>query len=264
MSINVSQVFVRYPDEKDAAGVLAAYRQKKGGPSFIVVRTPAPWLAVSAGDDAPAPEAARALSRALEAAAVWYGLAGSSLAYRLIRFELGREAERVLEPPEIYDPDGAFPLPAYRDAEEELYRRLRALGLPAEYIYLFAEEIGMSGDGEVKADAVVVRDSGARPFLHRVPRRGSDRARTLFDLYKEGEQTVYETLNLCGAFDEARAQALFRTLEEVCRRRALPAGWKIRYLAGSARDPELGPRLADAWPKGKYSFDFAAAVPGSR
>ena len=102
MSINVSQVFVRYPDEEDAAGMLEEYRQRqKGGPSFLVARTGTDWLAISSEDNMPAPEVARFLSRGLEATAVWYGLAGSILAYRLIRYSLGKEEEKVLEPAEV-------------------------------------------------------------------------------------------------------------------------------------------------------------------
>jgi hypothetical protein len=257
LSINVSQIFVRYPDEKDAAGVLAELQKKApGGLSYIVVRTPSPWLAISAGDNAPAPETARHLSRALEASAIWYGLAGNTLAYRLIRTELGREASRVLVPEEIFQAEAAAVLPIYRDVEQELHRRLLEAGVPAEYIYLFIEEIGVSGSDGEKPDAAAVRDGQVESFRHRVPRRGSEGVRTLFDLYKEGEETVYEMLHLHGAFDESRAEHLFRTLEEVCRRRSLPAGWKVTYLAGSVRDPELGRRLATAHSRGRYSFDL--------
>ena len=257
MSINVSQIFVRYPDEKDAAGFLAELqRRSPGGLSYVVVRTPTPWLAVSARDNAPAPETARQLSRALEASAIWYGLAGNALAYRLIRYELGRESDKVLEPEEIFRPEATYALPAYRDVEQELYRRLRDQGLPPEYLYLFAEEIGVAGGEKGNPDAASVRDGTVEPFRHRVPRRGSDAVRTLFDLYKEGEQTVYEMLHLHGAFDESRAEQLFKTLEQVCRRRSLPPGWKVRYMAGSVRDPGLGRRLAGAHSRGRYSFEL--------
>jgi hypothetical protein len=257
VSINLSQIFVRYPDEKDAAEVLADFQKgRSGAPSFFVARTPGPWICVCAGDNMPPPDAARALSRALEASAVWYGLAGNTLAYRLIRHELGREAEKLLVPAEIFDREGRFPIPEYRDVEHELYRKLREIGLPAEYVYLFAEEIGMAGGDAGPADAAAVRDGAVQPFRHRVPRRNHDDVRTLFDLYKEGEQTVYEMLHLHGEFDEARAQQLFRTLEAVCRRRNLPEGWKVRFLAGSARDPKLGPRLADAHARGRFTYEL--------
>jgi hypothetical protein len=257
VSINISQIFVRYPDEKDAAELLAdPQRRGPGRPSFVVVRTRTPWLAISAGDNAPAPDVAQSLSRALEAEAIWYGLAGNTLAYRLLRYEHGRETQRVLEPAEIFRPDEAFPLPVYRDVEEELYRKLREAGLPAEYIYLFVEEIGVAGGDLPGTDAASVREGRVDLFRHRVPRRGSDGVRTLFDLYKEGEETVYEMLHLHGAYDESRAQHLFRTLEEVCRRRNLPPGWKIKYMAGSTNDPELGPRLAQLHAAGRFTFEL--------
>ena len=256
MSINVSQIFVRYPDEKDAASVLAdLQRREPESPSYVVVRTATPWLAVSAGDNTPAPETARHLSRALEATSTLYGLAGNTLAYRLIRHELGRETTRVLVPEEIFNPDTQFSLPVYRDVERELHQKLREAGIPHEYLYLFVEEIGVSGqDG--KPDAVAVKDGGVESFLHRVPRRGSEGVRTLFDLYKEGEETVYEMLHLRGAYDETRAQQLFKTLEEVCRRRSLPPGWKVTFMAGSMSDPELGRLLMGAHSRGRYSFDL--------
>lgn len=259
MSINVSQIFVRYPDPNDTASLLIDVLKKQPGiPSFVVTRTGTPWLAVASGDNAPSPEVARGLSRALEAAAIWYGLAGNALAYRMIRYHLGKEAERIQEPPEIFKPGGPFPLPAYRDVERELYQRLREAGIPAEYIYLFAEEIGVAGGSGRKPDALLARGGRTEAFAHRVPRRGTDGVRTLFDLYKEGEQTVYEKLSLHGAFDEDRAQHLFRTLEEVCRRRMLPAGWKVRFVAEAPANPELGPRLAGAYARGKFSFEFDA------
>lgn len=257
MSINVSQIFVRYPDEKDAAEILARYSAGAGErpSSFLVARTPGPWLAVLAADNAPAPEAAQLLSRTLEAAAIWFGLAGNTLAYRLIRYAWGRPIEQTQEPPEIFRPDATFLLPEYRDVEEILYRRLRAEGVPAEYVYLFAEEVGAGSFGG-RADAAVVRAGTVEPFAHRVPRRGADAVRTLFDLYKEGDSVVYEMLHLRGTFDEGRAERLLRTLEEVCRRRTLPPGWKVRYVAGSVRDPELGRRLAAAHAKGRFSFEL--------
>jgi len=264
VSINVSQIFVRYPDEKDAAEVLSTYQQaREGAPSFVVARTPSPWLAVLAGDNATAPETAQLLSRALEASSLWYGLAGNALAYRLLRYELGRETERVLEPAEIYRTDASFLLPEYRDAEQILYGRLRQASIPAEYVYLFIEEVG-AGSRPGRTDAAVVRQGRIESFLHRVPRRGADGVRTLFDLYKEGEQTVTEMLHLYGSFDEGRARQLFRTLEAVCGRRTLPPGWKVRYLAGSVRDPQLGRRLAATHAEGRYTFDLEPPNPESR
>lgn len=257
MSINLSQIYVRYPDEKDAAGVLADLQRKTAASvSYIVTRTPSPWLAISAADNAPAPETARVLARALEASALWYGLAGNTLAYRMLQYDLGREVAKVLVPEEIFQPQATYVLPVYRDVELELHRRLREIGIPTEYVYLFSEEIGIQGPEGGPTDAATVREGSVELFRHRVPRRGSDTVRTLFDLYKEGEETVYEMLHLHGEFDETRAQALFKTLEEVCRRRSLPPGWKVTYMAGSVRDPQLGRRLAGAHSKGRYSFDL--------
>ncbi len=259
VSINVSQIFVRYPDEEDAAGVLARHQESRPGlPSFLVARTSSPWLAVLAGDNAPSPEVAKSLSRALEASALWYGLAGNALAYRLIRYDYGRAVEKTLDPPEIFKPDASFPLPAYRDVEQVLHGRLRQEGIPPEYIYLFTEEVG-AGTNPGRTDAVMVRAGRLEAFRHRVPRRGTDVARTLFDLYREGEQTVYDRLNLLGQFDRERAMLLFRTLEAVCLRRTLLPGWKVCYQASSARDPGLGRRLARACPAGGFSFRFEAA-----
>jgi len=259
VSINVSQVFARYPDETDAAGVLARIHEKNPGlPSFVVVRTPSPWLAILSGDNAPAPVVAQVLSRALEASAFWYGLAGNTLAYRLVRYDYGKEAEKSLEPPEIFQPDATFPLPAYRDAEQELYLRLRQAGIPAEYIYLFSEEVG-AGTNPGRTDALTVRGGRAEAFRHRVPRRGTDTARTLFDLYREGEQVVYDRLNLLGTFDKDRALLLFQTLQSVCLRRTMPPGWRMCFQAASARDPSLGRQLARVYPRGRFSFDFEAA-----
>lgn len=262
MSINISQIFVRYPDEKDAAALLASRQERStGGPSFLVARTGTPWLAVCCGDNAPAPESARHLSRALEAASVWFGLAGNALAYRIIRYELGREVEKTLEPPEIFQSDGAPQMPAYRDVEAELYGKLRSLGVPQEYVYLFMEEIGVSGGDPGRTDAAVVRNGTVENFVHRVPRRSMDAVRTLFDHHKEGEQTVYETLRLQGAFDNARAKQLLGTLEQICRRRSLPQGWKVRYVLEPEVDPSFTMRLMAVHAAGKFTYELSHLEP---
>ena len=46
------------------------------------------------------------------------------------------------------------------------------------------------------------------------------------------------------------------TLEKVCGRKSLPPGWKVRYLAGSPLDPNLGPRLASLHSSGRFSYEF--------
>ena len=262
MSINVSQIFVRYPDEKDAAALLAARQgSSPGSTSFLVARTGTPWLAVCSGDNAPSPETARHLSRALEASSLWFGLAGNALAYRLIRCDLGREVEKTLEPPGIFQVEAEPQMPAYRDVEAELYGKLRALGVPAEYIYLFMEEIGVSGGDPGRTDAAVVRNGHAENFVHRVPRRSLDAVRTLFDHHQEGEQKVYESLRLQGAFDHSRARQLLQTLEQMCRRRSLPPGWTVRFVLDPATDSDFAMRLVAVYAAGKYSYDLSRYEP---
>jgi hypothetical protein len=260
VSINVSQIFVRYPDEKDAAALLASRQDRgPGAPSFLVARTGTPWLAVCSGDNAPAPETARHLSRALEGSALWFGLAGNALAYRLIRYDLGRESEKTLEPPEIFQSDGAQLMPAYRDVEAELYRKLRGLELPAEYLYLFMEEIGVSGGDPGRTDAAVVRSGSVETFVHRVPRRSVDKVRTLFDHHKE--ETVYESIRLQGAFDNGRARQLLQTLEQICKRRDLPQGWRIRYVLDPELDPSFVMRLLAVHAAGKFAYELSHLEP---
>jgi hypothetical protein len=258
VSINISQIFVRYPDEKDAAALLASRQDRgPGAPSFLVARMGTPWLAVVSGDNAPAPETARHLSRALEASSVWFGLAGNSLAYRFIRCELGRETEKVLEPPEIFQSDAASQMPAYRDVEAELYAKLRALGIPQEYVYLFMEEIGVSGGDPGLTNAVVVRNGTAMNFVHRVPKRSVDAVRTLFDRHNDEQQTVFESLRLQGSFENGRARQLLQTLEQICRRRSLPSGWKLRYELSGGVDPDFAMRLLAVHAAGKFAYELS-------
>ncbi len=257
MSINVSQIFVRYPDEKDVAPLLAARQDRApGSPSFLVARTGSPWLVVCAGDNSPSPETARHLSRALEGTAVWFGLAGNALASRFIRYDLGREAEKVLEPPEIFQAEPATVMPAYRDVEQELYLKLRGLGIPQEYVYLFMEEIGVSGGNPGTTDAAVVRGGTVEQFVHRVPRRSVDEVRTLYDHHKEGESTVFETIRLQGAFHHGRARQLLQTLEAMAKRRRLPPGWKLKYRLEPELDPDFVMRLVAVFAAGRYSYDL--------
>lgn len=257
MSINVSQIFVRYPDEKDVAALLAAKQTPgPGSPSFLVARTGSPWLAVFSGDNAPSYETARHLSRALEGQCLWFGLAGTALASRFIKYDLGREVEKVLEPPEIFQVEPTGVMPAYRDVEQELYAKLRGYGIPQEYVYLFMEEIGVSGGDPSRTDAVVIRNGSVEQFLHRVPRRSVDEARTLFDHHKEAESTVFETLHLQGDFDHGRARQLLQTLEAMTRRRRLPAGWKLKYRLEPELDPDFVMRLIAIFAAGKYSYDL--------
>jgi hypothetical protein len=257
VSINVSQIFVRYPDEKDVGSLLAGRQDRSPGtPSALVARTGTPWLAVCSGDNAPSPETARHLSRALEGTAVWFGLAGNALASRLIRYDLGREVEKTLEPPEIFQGEPAAVMPAYRDVEQELYAKIRGLGIPQEYVYLFMEEVGVSGGSPGMTDAVLVRNGTVEPFVHRVPRRSVDEVRTLYDHHKEAEQVVIETLRLQGAFDHDRARQLLKTLEATTRRRRLPPGWKVKYRLDPEPDADFMMRLIAVFAAGKYSYDL--------
>jgi hypothetical protein len=258
VSINISQIYVRYPDEKDVATLLAEQQDRApGSPSFLVARTGTPWLAVFSADNAPSPEKARHLSRALEGAAIWFGLAGHALAYRLIRYDLGRETEKILEPAEIFGGEAATSMmPAYKDVEAELYQRLRGLGIPQEYAYLFMEEVGVSGGAPGTTDAAVIRSGGVEQFVHRVPRRSVDAVRTLYDHHKEAEQTVYEAIRIQGTFDHGRARQLLQTLEQMCKRRSLPPGWKIKYRLEPDLDPDFIMRLAAIHAAAKYSYDF--------
>jgi hypothetical protein len=257
VSINVSQIYVRYPDEKDVASLLAGRQDRTpGSPSALVARTGTAWLAVFSGDNAPSPETARHLSRALEGAVLWFGLAGHALASRFIRYDLGKETEKTLEPPEIFQGEPATVMPAYRDVEQELYFKVRGLGIPSEYIYLFMEEIGVSGGSPGTTDAVVVRNGTVEQFVHRVPRRSVDEVRTLYDHHKEGEQTVFETLRLQGAFEHGRARQLLQTLEAMTKRRRLPPGWKIKYRLEPELDPDFVMRLVAVFAAGKYSYDL--------
>jgi hypothetical protein len=261
MSINLNQVFVRYPDPKDAAELLSDFQKKKlPGHSFVVARAGEGWLAVVGGDNTVPPEVAPLLSRALEAQAVWFGLAGNTLAYRLLRYELGREVERALEPEEIFTPEGPLLLPAYKDVEDELFRKLRGYGIPREYIYPFVEELGVSGGTAGEPDAAAARKGGVELFQHRAPRRHEEGARTLFDLYKEGDQRVYETLTLQGSYEESRAARLLRTLAAICRRRTLPEGWAVRFQVASPKEPATAAQVLELHAKGKHPFEMEEAA----
>jgi hypothetical protein len=152
-------------------------------------------------------------------------------------------------------------MPAYRDVEAELYAKLRALGVPQEYVYLFMEEIGVSGGDPGRTDAAVVRNGTAENFVHRVPRRSVDAVRTLFDHHKEGEQTVYESIRLQGAFDNSRAKLLLQTLDQMCRRRSLPPGWKVKYILDAEFDPTFMMKLQAVHAAGKFTYELSQIEP---
>ncbi len=253
MSLNLNQIFVRYPDPKDAAELLRDARREE---AFVVAKTGGPWLAVLGGGNTLAQELAPLLSRALEAQALWFGLAGHTLAYRLVRYELGKEVERIAEPAELFTPDGPLILPVYKDVERELHQKLRALGVPADYVYLFAEEVGAAGGAAGEPDAATVRQGAMEAFRHRVPRRGEDGVRTQFDLHKEGEQRVYESLTLHGGWDEERGRGLLRTLAAIRRRRAVPPDWTLRFLLSSPKAPDTALQLLKLHAAGKHDFEM--------
>lgn len=256
MSINLSQAFVRYPDARDASEVAAEYQNRnERAPGFIVAKATGGWVAVLAeGDDLPLGLAER-LSRALEARAVWFGLAGTALACRMRRYELGRIAEETAEPAELFGGEASFKLPAYRDVELALLERLREAGLPEAYLYLHEREVGMSG-GE--PDAARVRGGQIERFPHRVPRRAKRRVRTLFDEHQEEGQRVTDRLELRGSWDEARAEQLLRTLDGIARRREVPSGWTVRYAVASA-DPEVLANLAALHRKRPHPYELGPA-----
>ena len=259
MSLNLNQIFVRYPDPKDAAELLLeVQKRKKPAQTFVVAKTGGPWLAVLGGDNTLPQDVAPLLSRALEAQALWFGLAGNTLAYRLIRYEHGKEVERLLEPAELFTPDGPLLLPAYKDVELLLHKKLRALGIPAEYVYLFAEEVGVAGGDPGTPDAAALRQGTVELFRHRVPRRGEDGVRTLFDLHKEGDQRVFESLALHGEWDEERGKSLLKTLAGICRRRSLPPDWTVRFLLSAPKTPDTAVRLLQLYAAGKHPFEMGA------
>lgn len=255
MSLNLSQAFVRYPDAKDAAEVAAEYQnQNPDTPGLIVARAPGGWLSVLGANDEVPPGLAERMSRALEARSIWFALAGSALAYRLRRHELGKLAEEAAEPPELFGGAESFALPAYRDAETVLLERLRGSALPEDYLCLYAREIGMS---EGDPDAARVRGGVIERFSHRVPKRARGGVRTQYDLYTEGEQAVTERLELRGTYDPARAEQLLRTLDRITKRREVPDGWTVRY-AVSSTDPGLLPKLFTLHQKGRHPYRIQA------
>ena len=78
----------------------------------------------------------------------------------------------------------------------------------------------------------------------------------LFDQVDEEAKRVTENVELRGEFEEKRASRLLQTLDAVCRRRTVPPGLGIQYIANSPRDPDLTMRLAMLHAKGRYAFEF--------
>src|SRR6185436_7190223 len=81
--------------------------------------------------------------------------------------------------------------------------------------------------------------------------------------HKEGEQTVYESIRLQGAFDNSRAKQLLQTLERMCKRRSLPPGWKVRFVLDPDFDPSFMMKLAAVHAAGKWSYELSHLEPCS-
>ncbi len=238
VSLNLAQVFVRYPDVKGAAQAVEAYLAARLPtrpelPRHVCVATGTPWIGIFAAGNESHHDLAESVSRSLEAHAIWFGLSGRALAYRYRKFHLGRGTEDAVVPSELFGREQAFTLPAYADAENELYDRLKRDGIPEPYIFAMAEELG-AGRGDTN-DAVVVAaapwsETGVQmeAFTHRLPKRPPG-VRTLFDQLDEERTTIADAVLVRGTYDEARARTLFLTLQRMLLRRTIPSGWTVRY-----------------------------------
>jgi len=265
VTLNLSQVFLKYPDVFGAAGALRSHlasraKSDQDVPQHILVATGTPWLALLAWGNSASPEVAEYLSRALECHATWFGLAGRSLAYRVRRFHLGRRTDEINSPPELFGMPEPFALPAYVDVEKELLDLLLRDGLPPDYLFLRADELGMSGDdGDPDAVAVLGAPwSEARVeekrFLHRRPRRDGRAPRTLFDRFDDAKQVVADEVVLRGTWDESRARSLLKLMHSMARRREVPAGWRHVYLLAASAGPDLLTPLGELFAREKASY----------
>jgi hypothetical protein len=270
VTLNLSQVFVRFPSAPEAANMLQrmlAPRAKgdQETPQHVVLQTGTPWLAIVAWGNNAAPETAEYLSRALESHAIWFGLAGRALAYRLRKYQHGKRVDESVSPPELFGAPEPFTLPAYVDAESELMSKLIADGLPPEYLYVRTDELGMSPrSGEAEADAVAVlaapwKESGLeqKPFLHRRPRHDGRTVRTLFDRFDDAKQVVADDLVLRGTWDEARGESLLRTLQAMAQRRTVPAGWKYVYILPAC---DIAQPLGELFAQRKGALGYELAI----
>lgn len=265
MTLNLSQVFLKYPDVFGAAGALRLHlasraKSDQDVPQHILAATGTPWLALFAWGNSASPEIAEYLSRALECHATWFGLAGRSLAYRVRRFHLGRRTDEINSPPELFGQPEPFALPAYVDVEKELLDLLLRDGLPPHYLYLRAQELGISGEAG-DPDAVAVLDapwSEARVeekrFLHRKPRREGRAPRTLFDRFDDEKQVVVDEVVLRGTWDDARGRSLLLLLKSMAQRREIPPGWRYVYLLAGSAGPALLKPLGELFAREKASL----------
>jgi hypothetical protein len=244
MGLNLAQAFVRYPDvagaASTAAGYLAASAKELGSNLRIVLVATGPWIGVYSEGNNSAPGIAQYLSRALEADAIWFGLAARSLAYRIQRFKLGKRTEEKTEPPGLFGPDGPGLLPIYPDAEQEVYDALGKSGIPDAYRFLHAEDLGAKPSGTNDAVQIRVGPEGAeeQAFPHRPP-AARPGIRTLFDRFDEEASVVEDDLVLRGSFDAERARALFGTLRKVHGRKRAPSGWAYRFAVESSEGAAL-------------------------
>jgi len=267
MSLNLSHAFVRYPDihgaAPTAAGYLAAEAKERGsGPRHILVTT-GPWIGVYAEGNSAAPELAQHLSRALEAEALWFGLAGRSLAYRVQRYKLGKRVEERTEPAGLFGSEGKGPLPLYPDAEAEVFAWLGKASIPEAYRFLHAEELGARASGPADAVQIRVGPEGAeeQPFAHRASAIAASGIRTLFDRVDEAASLVEDEVILRGVFDRDRGLTLLATLQKMAARRRPPTGWSFRYVLQSPEGAALLDPILELYfterKSGKVRFDLA-------
>jgi len=245
VSLNLAHAFVRYPDIAGAASTAAGYFSagaKELGSSvrIVLVASPGNWIGIYSEGNNSAPGIAQYLSRALEADAFWFGLAGRSLAFRIQRFKLGKRVEETTEPAGLFGPDGPGVLPAYPDAEQEVFTRLDKAGIAEPYRFLHAEELGAKASGDPDAVQIRVTADGTeeQPFAHRVPARSAS-LRALFDRFDEAASIVEDDLVVRGSFNPERARALFETLRRIHARKRPPAGWSFRFAVESPEGAAL-------------------------
>jgi hypothetical protein len=244
VSLNLAHAFVRYPDVFGAASTASSYlaaeaKERGSAPRTILVTLPGGWIGAYAEGNNLGPGLGQFLSRALEAEAVWFGLAGRSLAYRVQRFKLGKRVEETTQPPDLFGPEGPALLPLYPDAEQDVFGRLHQAGIAEPYRFLHAEELGAKSSGTPDAVQIRVGPEGAeeQPFVHRA---GSNEGlRAIFDRFDEEASIVEDDLVVRGKHDPDRGRALFATLRKIHSRRRPPTGWTFRFAIESPEGPTL-------------------------
>ena len=266
MSLNLAHAFVRYPDIAGAASTAASYfaaadKERGAGVRIVLVATPGPWIGIYAEGNNSAPGIAQYLSRALEAEAFWFGLAGRSLAFRIQRFKLGKRVEETTEPAGLFGPEGPGKLPLYPDAEQEVFTRLGQAGIPEAYRFLHAEELGARPSGPTDAVQIRVGPEGTdeQPFAHRAPAVGPG-IRTLFDRFNEEASVVEDDLVVRGKHDPERARELFKTLRKIHGRKRPPAGWTFRFAVESPEGPALLDPLVAQFAGERAGFDLVRPI----